>query len=73
MSVSAKKVLDQALELSVQDRTLVVEQLLMSLAVPNQELGAVWAAECEARLDAYQRGDIKALSLQEVLAKYKTE
>jgi len=64
MSVTAKKVIDEALGLSAQERVLVVEQLLISL---------LWAQEAEARLDAYHRGELKALSLQEVLAKYKTD
>ncbi|HTR00657.1 MAG TPA: addiction module protein [Candidatus Acidoferrum sp.] len=73
MSVTAKKVIDEALGLSAQERVLVVEQLLISLATPNPELDKLWAQEAEARLDAYHRGELKALSLQEVLAKYKTD
>lgn len=33
----------------------------------------LWTDEAAARWEAYQRGEIKALPLEEVLAKYRTE
>lgn len=35
-----------------------------------RHLDALWASEAEDRLAAYQRGEIKALPLNEVLGKY---
>ena len=36
----------------------------------NSSLEAQWAKEAEDRLAAYRRGEIRALPLKEVLAKY---
>lgn len=73
MSVSPQKIIDEALELSAQDRAKVAEKLLLSLSTPDLALDKLWATEAEARVDAYQRGELKAVSLREVFAKYKTE
>jgi putative addiction module component (TIGR02574 family) len=73
MSPSTKKIIDEALALSEQDRALVAEQLLLSLAGSDFALDQLWAKEAEARIDAYKKGDLKTVSLQEVFAKYKTE
>lgn len=71
MSNSAKVIIDQALELSAQERAIVAEQILLSLDRPDPALDQIWADEAEARIDAYERGEIKASSIQEVLGKYK--
>jgi hypothetical protein len=73
MSVSAKQIIDQALELSEQDRAFVAEQLLLSLSAPDPAIDKGWVLEAEARLDAYRRGELQAVSLREVFAKYKAE
>lgn len=40
--------------------------------VVNQEQwDALWGAECKARMAAYERGETKAVSVEEMLAKYK--
>jgi hypothetical protein len=36
----------------------------------NSSLEAQWAKEAEDRLAAYRRGEIRAIPLKEVLAKY---
>jgi hypothetical protein len=38
---------------------------------PDAAVDRLWAREAEERLAAYRRGEIKALSLEEVLAKYR--
>ena len=37
----------------------------------GQELNVLWAKEAESRLDAYDAGKLKAVSLDKVLSKYK--
>ncbi|MBM7332848.1 MAG: addiction module protein [Alcanivorax sp.] len=39
----------------------------------NQALDDLWAEEAEARLDAYERGEIATVSVQEAMAKYDKE
>ncbi|MFX0202306.1 MAG: addiction module protein [Candidatus Hodarchaeota archaeon] len=31
----------------------------------------LWAKEAESRIDAYERGELKAVALEKVLEKYK--
>lgn len=73
MTGSAKKIIEQALELGVEERAMEAEQLLLSLSGSRPEINEAWLKECDARLAAYQRGEAKAVSMQEVFAKYKTE
>jgi hypothetical protein len=37
------------------------------------QIDRLWAKEAEERLAAYRRGEIKAVPLQEVLAKYRVK
>jgi putative addiction module component (TIGR02574 family) len=57
-------------QLPRQERELLVDELLQSLNEPaSTELDAAWAAEIERRLAAYDRGELKALPAEDVLAK----
>lgn len=70
MSVEAKKILEQALHLSQNERAVVVEGLLSSLDRPDSTIDELWAEEAEARIDAAERGEMETVSAQEVFAKY---
>lgn len=53
-----------------EDRERLVDELLASLNEPAvAQLDAAWSAEIERRLAAYDRGEIQALSADEVFAK----
>lgn len=69
---SAKDIINQAMALPAEERAIIVEQLLLSLGLdaPDEELDRIWAEEAEARLDAYERGEIETVSIQEAMAKY---
>jgi putative addiction module component (TIGR02574 family) len=73
MSDAAKILIDQALELPSSERAIVAEQILLSLDRPDKEIDAAWAAEAENRIDAYEKGEIQAASIGEVLGKYDQE
>ncbi|MBE0507949.1 MAG: addiction module protein [Marinospirillum sp.] len=62
----------KALELPARERIQMVEQLLSSLDKPDAEMDKIWSHEAEARIDAYERGELAAVSVQEVLGKYKS-
>jgi putative addiction module component (TIGR02574 family) len=70
MTNHTKHVLEEAMELSPAEKAELVTSLLSSLDEPDREIDALWQEESEDRVDAYKRGEIKARSLQEVLAKY---
>lgn len=57
-------------QLPREERERLVDELLESLNEPaTTELDAAWSAEIERRLAAYDRGEVQALSAEEVFAK----
>jgi putative addiction module component (TIGR02574 family) len=57
-------------QLSREERERLVDELLESLNEPAAaDLDAAWEAEIERRLAAYDRGEIQALSAEDVFAK----
>jgi len=54
------------------DCVKLVDQLIHSLDKPDAELDRLWAEEAESRLVAYKSGKLKAVSIEEVLAKNQT-
>jgi len=63
----------QASKLSAEERIELVDEILTSLDGPDPTNDRLWAREAEERLAAYRRGEIKALPLEEVLAKYRVK
>lgn len=69
MSEQTKILSEQARKLPPTERIALVDDILASLDQPDSEIDRLWAKEAEDRLAAYRRGEIKAVSLDEVLAK----
>jgi putative addiction module component (TIGR02574 family) len=69
MSANSEQILQQVLALSPQDRAEVLERLMASFQIPpDPDLDQLWAKEAEDRLDAYDRGELSAVSAEEVFA-----
>ncbi len=68
---TAKDILKEAIQLEPTERVKLVDQLITSLDRPDKDIDKLWAEEAESRLDAYKQGKLKAVSLEEVLSKYK--
>lgn len=66
-----KNILEEVLALSPTIKVELVDYLLASLDAPDKEMDRLWKDEVENRIDAYERGEIKALKIEEVLQKYK--
>jgi len=73
MTEAAKDLSAKARKLSPAERLELVDDLLASLDEPDPQIDQLWAKEAEERLAAYRRGEIKAVPLQEVLAKYRVK
>lgn len=71
MSQTAEVLSAQAIQLPPDQRLALVEQILDSLDEPDPSLEALWSAEADDRLAAYRRGEIRAVTLSDVLAKYQ--
>lgn len=66
-----KIIREEVLALSPTNKVELVNHLLASLDAPDKEIDRLWKEEVESRIDAYERGEIKALKIEEVLQKYK--
>jgi putative addiction module component (TIGR02574 family) len=69
VSARGTELLDEILSLPPQERLRLAERILDSLAPRNAHaIQQMCSEEAEARLDAYQRGEIGALSGEEAIA-----
>jgi putative addiction module component (TIGR02574 family) len=60
------------LSLPPRSRAKLAEQLLESLDDPEQrEIDRLWAGEVEDRIDAYERGELRAIPGKEVFQRLK--
>ena len=71
MNTTSQAIIEQAKQLSALEKIEVVDALLASVDKPDAEVDKQWANEAEDRLAAYRRGEVKALDLNQVLAKYR--
>jgi putative addiction module component (TIGR02574 family) len=71
MTNLAEDIFAQALALSPLDRAALVEKLLVSLDQPDSAIDKLWAKEAEDRIDAYEAGEMEAISAEEVFKKYE--
>jgi putative addiction module component (TIGR02574 family) len=66
MSERSTKLVEEALALPPEERAELVDRLLTSLDVsPDQRIDELWAQEAEDRLDAFEQGEIKAVSAEQ--------
>ena len=71
MSAATNTVIDQALALTAPERSDIVDKLLASLNIPDANIDAIWGQESDARIKAYEKGEIKAIPMCEVFEKYQ--
>ena len=71
MNVTSEDIIKQTSQLSANEKIELIDALLATVDKPDAEIDALWAKEAESRLVAYQNGEIKALDLNQVLAKYR--
>jgi len=69
MTARTEQVLSEALSLPPSERAQLAERLFSSLDISQKELDILWAKEADSRIDAYDRGDIKAVSANDVYKK----
>ncbi len=67
MSSRGAQVLKEALSLPPAERAEIADHLLSSIDPPSQDgIDVLWGKEAEERLDAFDRGEIKAISAKQV-------
>lgn len=65
------KIVNKALKMTPAERAEIIDQLLRSLDEPDAEIDSLWKEEVENRIDAYEAGNAKTVTVQEMLEKYK--
>jgi putative addiction module component (TIGR02574 family) len=70
MTAQTQAVLTEAMNLPPVDRAGIIEQLLASFDVDSRHaIDELWATEAESRLQAFDQGEINAVSLQSARAR----
>ena len=68
MSGDGKRILESALALPPVERAELVEELLSSFDFPARaDVDILWAKEAEDRIDAYEKGELRARPANEVV------
>lgn len=68
MRMKSRRVLQEALALSEDERAALVNDLIASLAPSDEAVDAVWCEEVSRRLASYRKGTAKTVSIEDVLA-----
>lgn len=64
-------ILKEAITLPPSERALLIDELLNSLDEKDNEIDRLWAKEAESRIDAYDNGKLKSVSIDKILEKYR--
>lgn len=66
-----EEILKEAASLQPSEQAKLIDQLISCLDKSDPDLDKLWTEEAESRLDAYKNGELKAISIETVLSKYK--
>jgi putative addiction module component (TIGR02574 family) len=64
-----KKLLEDLLKLTPLEKANIIDVLLKSLDEPDAALDELWAEEAESRIEAYEKGELGSISLEEFFNK----
>lgn len=64
-----ESLLKEALVLTVQEKSEMIEQLIRSLDKPDPEIDELWKKEAERRIDAFDEGELPSVTVQEAISK----
>jgi putative addiction module component (TIGR02574 family) len=68
---TTENIIKEALTLKPSEKAQLIDKLISTLDKPDTEIDELWAKEAEDRIDAYDQGKLKAVSLEKVLQKYR--
>ena len=64
--MNINKLLEQTLILNVNERTKLIDELFKSIDKLDEEIDQIWADEADKRLEAYRKGQIKAIPIEDI-------
>ena len=68
---SSNKIFKDALNLSLLERAALIDQLLFSLEKSGNELDELWNKVAKDRINAFERGEVRALNIKKDLEEYR--
>jgi putative addiction module component (TIGR02574 family) len=68
---NSDNILREALTLNPSEKAQLIDKLISSLDKSDREIDELWAKEAEDRIEAYNAGKMKKVSLEKVLQKYR--
>lgn len=71
MTAAAKKILEEALALSEEERSELISALSDSLEQPPVDLGEAWTAEVGQRIAQLESGEVRAVAWDAVDARIR--
>ena len=72
MNERAKKLSEEIRKLTPEEQADLMDELLvLTYREPDPEIEKAWAEEAERRLDAYERGETKAVPLEEAMSRLR--
>lgn len=66
-----KEIIEEASDLPVDKRVMIVDSLLRTLNVPNPEIDKEWAETAKTRLEELRSGRVKGIPGDQVLARIR--
>jgi putative addiction module component (TIGR02574 family) len=69
MTANTERILKEALHLPPDERAQLAESLFSSLKISEENLDRMWAKEADSRIDAYERGELRAIPAEKVFEK----
>jgi len=69
--ITTDNIFKEALTLRPSEKVQLINKLISTLDKPDKEIDELWAKEAEDRIDAYDQGKLKVVSLEKVLQKYR--
>lgn len=64
--MSINELLEQALTLNINERTKLIDELFKSIDKPDEEIDQIWADEANRRLEAYRKGELKTVPMEDI-------
>ena len=61
----------EALTLRPSEKAHLIDKLISTLDKSDKEIDELWAKEAEDRIDAYDQGTLRTVSLEKILQKYR--
>ncbi len=71
MSIPSEQLFEEALALPLKKRMELAERLLSSIDL-SDHIERLWAIEAEARIDAFENGELRAVPAEDVFKKIET-